>query len=102
MEPTTLSSLLIGAGTIAVSAVVALIVGRRRGLDQVEAQADSELKKLVDAQAQRLALQDIQISELRAQVAALQAQVTTLKSELDVEKRISLRFRDANGNGGKA
>lgn len=101
MEPTTIGSLVIGAGTIAVSAIVALVVGRRRGLDEVEDRADGELKKLVDAQAQRLTLQDIQISELKAQVAALQAQVASLKTDLDVERRISLRFRTDNAADGK-
>lgn len=101
MDASTIGSLIIGAGTIAVSAIVALVVGRRRGLDQVEDRADCELKKLVDAQAQRLALQDLQITELKAQVASLQTQVATLKTDLDMERRISLRFRTDNAADGR-
>ena len=97
----TLTSLVIGGGSIIVAAVVALVVGRRRGLDQVEDKADGEVKRLVDAQAARLTLQDREIAELKLQVASLQQQVSTLKTELDVERRISLRFRDATAGDGR-
>ena len=90
---------IVGVGAVAVAAVIALVVGRRRGLDKVEAQADGEVARLMDAQAARLTLQDREIAELKFQVASLQQQVASLKSELDVERRISLRFRDAAGDG---
>lgn len=101
MDTLGIASFVASVGALLVAAVVAVVVGRRRGIDQVEAQADSEVKRLVEAQAARLALQDRQIAELTAQVAALQVQVATLKTDLDVERRISLRFRDAATADGK-
>lgn len=82
MEPLPISQLLIGAGTVAAAAIAAAIVGRRRGLDQVEARSDSALRETLDAQDRRIALQDREIADLRAQVAALTAQVATLTSDL--------------------
>ena len=82
MDSSTLANLVIGAGTIAVSAVVALIVGRRRGLDKVEDRADDEVQKTLQAQDRRLALQDREIADLRAEVALLRAQVATLTGDL--------------------
>ena len=96
MEPTMIVNLVIGGGSIIVAAVVAAFVGKRRGLDQVEERTDSEIKKTMDAQSVRLTLQDREIAELKLQVASLQSQIATLQTELDIERRISLRFRGAN------
>lgn len=82
MDVSTVTSLVIGAGSIVVAAVVALVVGRRRGLDRVEERADSETQKTLAAQDRRIALQDREIADLKAQVAALSAQVATLTSDL--------------------
>lgn len=80
MEP--LSNLIVGAITVTVSAIVAVYVGRRRGLDQVDARADSEMRKLIDAQAARLTLLEAENVSLKTQVATLTAQVATLTSDL--------------------
>ena len=101
MDANAVASLVIGAGTVIASALVALVVGRRRGLDQVEQRADSEVQRTMEAQARRLELQDREIAELKAQVASLQAQVLTLKTDLDVERRISLRFRTDTAADGR-
>ena len=101
MDTLAAASFVVSIGTLLVAALVAVVVGKRRGVDQVEAQADGEVKRLMDAQSQRLSLQDREIAELKLQVASLQQQVTTLKTELDVERRISLRFRDATTADGR-
>mgnify|MGYP000971198026 FL=1 len=94
MEPLAIVSFLLSAGSIAVAAVVAVIVGRRRGIDQVEDRADSEIKRLVDAQAARLALLEAENTELKAGVAALTADLAQVRSELDIEKRVTQRQRE--------
>lgn len=94
MEPLAIVSFLLSAGSIAVAAVVAVIVGRRRGIDQVEDRADSEIKRLVDAQAARLALLEAENTELKARVAALTADLAQVRSELDIEKRVTQRQRE--------
>ena len=94
MEPLAIVSFLLSAGSIAVAAVVAVIVGRRRGIDQVEDRADSEIKRLVDAQAARPALLEAENTELKARVAALTADLAQVRSELDIEKRVTQRQRE--------
>jgi len=94
VEPLAIVSFLLSAGSIAVAAVVAVIVGRRRGIDQVEDRADSEIKRLVDAQAARLALLEAENTELKARVAALTADLAQVRSELDIEKRVTQRQRE--------
>lgn len=94
MEPLAIVSFLLSAGSIAVAAVVAIAVGRRRGIQQVEDRADSEIKRLVDAQAARLALLEAENTELKARVAALTADLAQVRSELDIEKRVTQRQRE--------
>jgi septal ring factor EnvC (AmiA/AmiB activator) len=96
-------SLIIGSGAVLVAAAVALIVGRRRGLDQVEDRADSELQKTLAAQDRRIALQDREIADLKAQVAALTAQVATLTTDLHTSdaqvRRLSALQHAQQGDG---
>lgn len=103
MDAGTISSLLIGAGTIAVSALVALVVGRLRGLDRVEERTDAELHKTLEAQDRRIALQDREIADLKAQVAALQLQVATLTTDLHTSdaqvRRLSAMQSAVQGDG---
>ena len=103
MDPATISSLIIGAGTIAFSAVVALVVGRRRGLDKIEDKADGELQKTLAAQDRRIALQDREIADLKAEVAVLRAQVATLTSDLHTSdaqvRRLSALQATQQGDG---
>lgn len=94
MEGASLFSLVLSVGTIVVAAAVALLVGRRRGIDQVEDRADGEIKRLVDAQTARLALLEAENKELKARVAALTADLAQVRSELDIEKRVTARQRE--------
>lgn len=89
-----LVSLILGVGVITGAALVALVVARRRGLDQVEDRSEAANQKTLNAQDRRLELQDREIADLRAQVLALSKQVADLQRDLDLERRISLRFRD--------
>lgn len=94
MEGASLFSLVLSVGTIVVAAAVAVLVGRRRGIDQVEDRADGEIKRLVDAQTARLALLEAENKELKARVAALTADLAQVRSELDIEKRVTARQRE--------
>lgn len=93
METLPISQVIIGAGTIAVAAIVAAVVGRRRGLDQVEARADTELRKLVDAQAARLLLLEESDKAKTARIVELEHKVRTLEDELRLERAITARMQ---------
>lgn len=101
MEPLAIVSFLLSAGSIAVAAVVAVVVGRRRGIDQVEDRADGEIKRLVDAQAGRLAILEAENRRLTAEVAALSTELAKVKAELDIERRVTARERERNAADGK-
>mgnify|MGYP007083460903 CR=1 FL=1 len=101
MEPLAIVSFLLSAGSIAVAAVVAVIVGRRRGIDQVEDKADGEVKRLVEAQAGRLAILEAENRRLTAEVAALSTELAKVKAELDIERRVTARERERNAADGK-
>lgn len=92
-------SFILGTGVIVGSVLVAVVVARRRGLDQVEDRSETANQKTLDAQDRRLELQDREIADLRAQVLALSKQVADLQRDLELERRISLRFRDATTGG---
>ena len=72
-------------------------MGRRRGIDQVEARSDHALQQLVEAQSARLALMDTERSEMRARITALETEVARLRSELEMERRITARFTQGDG-----
>lgn len=91
MDP--LINLIWGVGTVTVSAIVVVYVGRRRGIDQVEQRADGEVQKLIAAQASRLSILEAENRRLGAEVASLTAQLATMRSDLEMERRISARFR---------
>jgi len=90
------TNLVFGIGSVTVAGIVAVVVGRRRGIDQVEDRADGEIKKLVDAQAARLAILENENRRLTIEVASLTQTVATLRAELDVEKKITARIRSAD------
>ena len=80
MDP--LPNLIIGLGSAVAAAIVAIVVGRKRGLDAVADRTDKEVQMAASAMDRRLALQDREIAELKAQVANLQAQVASLTTDL--------------------
>jgi molecular chaperone GrpE (heat shock protein) len=96
-----LASTILSVGAIAVAGLVAVIVGRRRGIDQVEAQADGEVKRLVEAQAMRLSVLEAENRRLTAQVAALTTELAQVRAELDIEKRVTARARERTTGDGK-
>jgi TolA-binding protein len=94
LDALNLASLTLSVGSIVVAAVVAVIVGRRRGIDQVEDRADGEIKKLVEAQAARLTLLEAENREQRARIATLEGELAKVRQDLDIEKRVTARQRD--------
>lgn len=88
-----LVSLIFGVGSVAVAALVAVIVGRRRGLDQVEDRADGEIKRLVEAQAARMLILEAENKRLAQEVTVLTQTVADLRRDLEWEKRITARIR---------
>lgn len=101
------TNLVFGVGTVAFATVAAIVVGRRRGLDAVDARTDQEIKRLVDAQAARLLLleaenarqatqmadQRVTIATLTAEQAALRVKVEELETALARERRITAGMR---------
>jgi cell division protein FtsB len=88
MEPIGIS----GVVAAAVAAVVGIIVGSRRGMDNVARRADVELQKLVDAQGARIILLEKRNLELEQEIADLRREVAELRSELSVERAITARL----------
>lgn len=106
-------SLILGAGIITGSALVGIYVARKRGLQSVEDRADGEIKRLVDAQGERLLLlekanteksltiaaQNETIARLTARQAELQTKVADLEHQLAVERRVTASMRAEQGDG---
>lgn len=86
---------------VVVAGVVAVVVGRRRGLDQVDERADAETKRLLEAQASRLSFLEAENARQAQQIASLQAKVTALETDLAIEKRISARLVRASESDGR-
>lgn len=76
-----LTSLILGAGVIVGATVVAIVVAKRRGLDQVDQRADNETRRLVEAQAARLLLLEAENARQAQQIATLTTKVTQLEAE---------------------
>ena len=115
MDALALASTILSVGAIAVAGLVAVIVGRRRGIDQVEAQADGEIKRLVDAQGERLRLlekanaekdltiaaQNQTIASLTVKQQELQSKVAELEHQLAIERRVTAGMRAQAAGDGK-
>lgn len=100
-------SLIYGVGTVAAAAIVAIVVGRRRGLDAVDQRTDAEIKRLVDAQSARLLLLEAEnarqaiamsdqrdtITKLTAEQERLRAKVEELETALARERRVTATMR---------
>lgn len=87
-------------GAVIVAAIVAVVVGRRRGLDAAEARSDAVTRQLVEDLQSRVNLletanreKDVTISAQNQTIAALTAKVTALESDLTLERRITQRMR---------
>jgi hypothetical protein len=117
VDPATIAiaGFVLSAGVILVAAVTAVAGGRARGIAQVEDRADGEIKRLVDAQGERLLLlekanaekdltiaaQNKTIAGLTAKQADLQAKVADLEHQLAVERRVTANMRAASEADGK-
>jgi hypothetical protein len=77
-----------------VTAIVAVYVGSKRGVDQVDERADTETRRLVEAQAARLLLLERSNQEQAAEIGALKSKVATLEAELRMERAITRRMRE--------
>ena len=76
-------SFILGAGVIAGASIVAVIVAKRRGIDQVDARADNETRRLVEAQAARMLLLEAENKRQAQQIETLTLKVAHLESERD-------------------
>lgn len=101
MDALALASTILSVGAIAVAGLVAVIVGRRRGIDQVEAQADGEVKRLLEAQAMRMAILEAENRRLQSKVDTLTEELAQVRKELDIEKRVTARARERTTGDGK-
>lgn len=75
-----------------VAVVVGLLLGTRRGVDNVASRANEELKRLVEAQTQRIAMLEKRNVEMESEIKELRTEVASLRRELDIEKRITARL----------
>lgn len=75
-----------------VAVIVAVVVGKRKGVAEIARQADDELMRLVTAQAGRIAVLESENKRLEARVAALAQAMDEMKEELRMEKMITARF----------
>lgn len=104
MEPVGFAVLtgLYSAIAIAVAAVTAVIVGRRRGIDQVSRQADEASDRLKADLGARVALLEADNARLTTQVRDLVAQVAALTRDLHVSdaevRRLSSALADTRGD----
>lgn len=100
MDP--FAQVVVSAATVIAAAVVAIVVGSRKGLADVEARSDAEMARLVDALEGRvkvltddLAYANTQVDRLRDEVKRLSGEIANLQKELTEEKRITARIRDS-------
>jgi hypothetical protein len=94
-------------GAVLIAAIVAVVVGRRRGIDANDHRTDDEIKRLVDAQSARLLLleaenarQAVQMSDQRdtitrltAEQASLRSKIEQLETDLARERRVTAGMR---------
>ncbi|MFM2132450.1 MAG: hypothetical protein RL646_1653 [Verrucomicrobiota bacterium] len=77
---------------VAAASVVGAIVGGRRSSGYIARHADEQMKKLIEAQAMRIELLEVENARLREKILVLEGQVKALRDELDIEKRITARL----------
>ena len=79
-------------GMVAAASIVGAVIGGRRGGGYIAKHADEQMKKLIEAQAMRIELLEVENARLREKVLVLEGQVRALRDELDIEKRITARL----------
>jgi len=93
MDP--LAQVAISAATVIVAAVVAIVVGGRKGLGDIEARVDAETNRLIAALEGRVKILDLELATARSEIVSLRAEVATLRSDLATEQRITRRLKQA-------
>lgn len=79
-----LAGQIVTVGIAAVTAVVILVVGRRRGLQEVEDESDEVTSALVRDLKARVALLETERAEDRVKIATLERKVADLENERSV------------------
>lgn len=73
--------------------IAALVVGRSRGLRDVDTRSDDAAQRLIRDLESRVALLERERVEAAAKIGTLESKVQTLESELSMERAITRRFR---------
>lgn len=88
---------------VAVAAITAVIVGRKRGLDQASRRADEVSDRLKDDLTRRVGMLEADNQRLTEQVKQLVAQVAALTHDLTVSdaevRRLSAALAATGGDG---
>ena len=93
MEPATLIPALSTIFAIVAVAVAALIVGRSRGLKDVDTRSDEAAQRLIRDLESRVALLERERVEATTKIVTLEAKVKALEADLQLERAITRRFR---------
>ena len=78
---------------VATVAIAALIVGRSRGLRDVDTRSDNAAQNLIRDLESRVALLERERIEAAAKIVSLEAKVHALEADLTLERAITRRFR---------
>jgi hypothetical protein len=73
--------------------VAALVVGRSRGLRDVDTRSDDAAQRLIRDLESRVALLERERIEATAKIVNLESKVKTLEADLQLERAITRRFR---------
>lgn len=93
MDPDALIPVLSTIFAIGAVAVAALVVGRSRGLRDVDTRSDAAAANLIRDLESRVALLERERIEAAGKIVALEAKVHTLEADLTLERAITRRFR---------
>lgn len=89
-----LIQLILSTGTVLAAAVIAIIIGSRKGLADVEARTDAEMTRLVDALEKRIAVLEHSLAEAKQKAEAQEQEITSLRAEI-VKLRTDLMLERA-------
>ena len=102
MDITSLVPILSTIFAIATVGIAALIVGRSRGLRDVDTRSDTAAQRLIHDLESRVALLERERIEAADKIIALEKKVHTLEADLSLERAITRRFRltgEGEGHG---
>lgn len=93
MDTNTLVPILSTIFAIGAVAVAALVVGRSRGLRDVDTRSDAAAQNLIRDLESRVALLERERIEAAAKIVNLEGKVKALEADLTLERAITRRFR---------